>query len=63
MRYTYWLHEKVQTDLDEGFEWYKEKLEGLGHRYLNAIEKKIAEIATHPEIFGSKGNRIIARRY
>ena len=56
MSYTYWLHEKVQTDLNEGFEWYEERLEGLGYEFLNAIEKTIAKIVAHPEIFGSKGN-------
>lgn len=29
MSYNYWLHEKVQTDFNEGFTWYGEKLEGL----------------------------------
>ena len=29
MRYTYWLHEKIQKDINEGFAWYEDKLEGL----------------------------------
>ncbi len=56
MRYSYWLHEKVQIDFNEGFAWYEEKLEGLGYKFLTAIEKKIAEIIKYPETFGSKGN-------
>lgn len=56
MSYTYWLHEKVQIDLNDGFEWYEERLKGLGYEFLSAIEKTIAKIVAHPEIFGSKGN-------
>ena len=56
MSYNYWLHEKVQTDFNEGFAWYEDKLEGLGYEFLAAVEKKIAEIVSHPETFGSKGN-------
>ena len=56
MSYNYWLHEKVQTDFNEGFAWYEDKLEGLGYEFLVAVEKKIAEIVSHPKTFGSKGN-------
>jgi ParE toxin of type II toxin-antitoxin system, parDE len=56
MSYRYWLHEKVQTDFKDGFAWYEDKLEGLGYEFLDAIERKIAEIVYHPETFGSKGN-------
>ncbi|MEO6452880.1 MAG: type II toxin-antitoxin system RelE/ParE family toxin [Ginsengibacter sp.] len=56
MNYYYWLHEKVQIDFNEGFAWYENKLEGLGHEFLAAVEEKIAEIVSHPETFGSKGN-------
>lgn len=56
MSYTYWLHEKVQEDINDGFAWYEDRLPGLGHEFLNAIENKIAAIITHPETFSSKGN-------
>lgn len=56
MRYTYWLHEKIQTDFNEAFSWYEEKLEGLGYEFLDAIENTITEIIANPEAFGSKGN-------
>lgn len=57
MIYTYWLHEKIQTDFNEAFTWYEDKQEGLGYEFLNAVEKKIAEIIALPKTFGSKGNR------
>ncbi|MDQ6764095.1 MAG: type II toxin-antitoxin system RelE/ParE family toxin [Bacteroidota bacterium] len=56
MSYTYWLHEKIQKDLNEGFTWYEERQSGLGHDFLEAIEKKIYDIIDHPEAYGSKGN-------
>jgi hypothetical protein len=56
MRYTYWLHEKIQKYLNEGFAWYEDKLEGLGYEFLTAVENRIIEVVGHPETFGSKGN-------
>ncbi len=56
MSYTYWLHEKVQTDFDEGFTWYENKRKGLGDEFLLDIEKKIDVILNQPEAFGSKGH-------
>ena len=56
MSYTYWLHEKVQLDFSEAYEWYEDKKTGLGDEFLLAVEKKIVEIVTNPEYFGSKGN-------
>jgi len=56
MSYTYWLHEKVQTDFDNGFAWYENKRKGLGDEFLLEIGKKIAGILNQPEAFGSKGH-------
>lgn len=56
MSYTYWLHEKVQIDFNDGFAWYEERQKGLGYEFLDAIEITINEIVDHPESFGSKGN-------
>jgi hypothetical protein len=44
MRYTYWLHEKIQKDLTEGFAWYEDSLKGLEYEFLTAIENRISEI-------------------
>ncbi len=56
MSYTYWLHEKVQADFDNGFAWYENKRKGLGDEFLLDIEKKIDGILNQPEAFGSKGH-------
>lgn len=56
MKYTYWLHQKVQIDFDEAYEWYEDRKTGLGNEFLNAVETKIAEIIANPAYFGSRGN-------
>ena len=56
MIYDHWLHEKVQIDINEGFAWYEERQEGLGYKFLDSIGRKIHQIVSHPETFGSKGN-------
>jgi plasmid stabilization system protein ParE len=56
MNYSYWLHEKIQSDFNEGYAWYENKRKGLGLDFLEAIEKKLAEIISNPEIFSSKSN-------
>lgn len=56
MSYTYWLHEKAENDLQEGFIWYEERKNGLGYEYLDAIQKTITKIVENPESYGSKGN-------
>jgi len=40
MTYTYWLHEKTKAEISESFAWYEDQLPGLGHDFLNAVEKK-----------------------
>ncbi len=56
MSYRYWLHQSIQQDFNEGYEWYEDKKVGLGMEFLTAVEKKIAEIVLDPEIYSSKGN-------
>ena len=56
MSYTYQLHPLTKQDYDEAYEWYEDKRNGLGERFLKAVRKKIEEIVLHPEAYGSKGN-------
>jgi mRNA-degrading endonuclease RelE of RelBE toxin-antitoxin system len=57
MSYKFSLHPDTQKDFTEAYEWYQDKTEGLGERFLKAVRKKIEEIATNPEIYGSKGRK------
>ena len=34
MSYSSQLHEKVQTDFNDGFAWYEDKLKGLGYEFV-----------------------------
>ena len=57
MNYSYRLHPLIQQDYDDAYEWYEDKQKGLGERFLKAARKKIEEIALHPGVYGSKGNK------
>jgi hypothetical protein len=47
----------VHKDLEEGYRWYEDREEGLGERFLSAVENKINHITTHPEVYGSRQNK------
>lgn len=40
---------KSQKEFNESFEFYEERVAGLGERFESRIEKKIQGILTHPE--------------
>jgi plasmid stabilization system protein ParE len=54
MSYSYRLHPLVQQDMEASYSWYEDKTEGLGERFLEAVEKTIKKITLNPESFGSK---------
>ena len=49
MKYRVELHPAAVEELTEAFEWYEERSSGLGHRFIEAIDSKFAEIANHPD--------------
>lgn len=57
MRYSCRLHPETEKDFIEAYEWYEDKSEGLGERFLKAVRRKIEEIVTNPETYGSKGRK------
>lgn len=56
MDFTYSLHALIAEDYNEAYEWYENKQEGLGERFLKAVRLKIEQIIIQPEAYGSKGN-------
>ena len=38
----------AKADLRESFAWYEEQRAGLGAEFLDAVERKVAQIASHP---------------
>lgn len=49
MIYKITFHPRVETELIESYNWYQEKKDGLGLLFYDIIEKKIIELAEHPE--------------
>ena len=43
------FHPLIETELIETFNWYQERRDGLGNLFRDEINKKIIEIASHPE--------------
>ena len=44
------LHERAYEEYIEAYEWYELKQKGLGERFMEKVEKKLALIAGHPSI-------------
>lgn len=51
------FHSFLQTDYDEAYAWYEDKLEGLGERFLASANKKLSEILKRPEAFGVRAKK------
>ncbi len=55
MSYSYRFHPLAYKDYYEAYEWYEDKSEGLGEKFITAVRNRIEEIGLHPENYGSKG--------
>jgi plasmid stabilization system protein ParE len=42
---------RAEADLREGFGWYEERSVGLGHAFVESVERKLGVIAASPQIF------------
>ena len=54
MKYIIDLHPLAQQEMQESYEWYEERLEGLGKKFLTAIQKRLVIISQTPELYGKK---------
>jgi len=52
--YPYWLHELAHEEYIEAYEWYELRQQGLGDRFMNAVEKRLQQISEHPEYFSKR---------
>jgi plasmid stabilization system protein ParE len=43
------FHPEARAEMRESFEFYEARLEGLGLRFLSAVEQTVERISTHPE--------------
>lgn len=48
------LHPEAIEELEESYQWYENRLEGLGNRFIASINKRLNEIAEHPERYAKK---------
>lgn len=54
MSYRIELHPEAVRELSDTFQWYEERLEGLGSRFLSMVDKRLSEIGDHPERYAKK---------
>jgi mRNA-degrading endonuclease RelE of RelBE toxin-antitoxin system len=54
MSYKIELHPDAADELGESYQWYEERSEGLGVRFIASVNKRLNEIAVHPERYAKK---------
>ncbi|MGZ3754500.1 MAG: type II toxin-antitoxin system RelE/ParE family toxin [Mucilaginibacter sp.] len=54
MTYTVKFYPKAEVEYLEAFNWYEERLQGLGERFEHCIEKKINAIVKNPLFYPNK---------
>ena len=42
---------QAEADLRESFDWYEERSIGLGHAFVESVERKLGVITASPQIF------------
>lgn len=53
-RYSYTLHPEADKEYADAYIWYEDQQVGLGEKFIEAVNKKITDIAAQPELYGSK---------
>ncbi|MFA6087663.1 type II toxin-antitoxin system RelE/ParE family toxin [Mucilaginibacter sp.] len=48
------FHPKAEIEFLEAFEWYEERLEGLGFRFETCVERRLKAITAAPLIYPLK---------
>ncbi len=49
MSYEILIRKEAQIDLDEIFAWYEEQQQGLGFRFIDAVDKILLKISINPD--------------
>ncbi len=53
MNYRLVFHNLVRIDIQDSYEWYKNKKAGLGNKFLKEVEKQLNIILKNPNSFPS----------
>jgi plasmid stabilization system protein ParE len=48
------LHSAAQKELTEAFLWYEQRSLGLGVRFIEAVNKKLIELAKYPDRYAKR---------
>jgi len=57
MSYSIELHPETFKELQATYNWYEERSEGLGDRFMALVNKRLNEIAANPDRYAKhKGN-------
>ena len=51
MSYSLQVHSEAIIDIQDAFQWYEEKREGLGFEFINEVENGYEEICKHPKYY------------
>jgi len=51
MAFSYKLHEKAHEEYISAYEWYEIKQQGLGDKFMIAVEKRLEQISHRPEYY------------
>jgi plasmid stabilization system protein ParE len=51
MSYTLTIRKEAEFDIDEQFDYYEEKREGLGHDFLLCIEEALDKLQRNPLVY------------
>lgn len=52
--YSIVFHSKADDEFYEAFQWYEDRLEGLGNRFIDCIEAKLKLVTSNPLLFSKK---------
>jgi plasmid stabilization system protein ParE len=55
MGYDLILHTHVEEDINDAYNWYEDKQEGLGELFLSELTGCYDKLKTHPEFYGKSG--------
>ncbi len=53
--YTYKLTDEAESDINDIYKWYGNKLHRLGKRFLSHLEKSFNKVAFNPFAFANTG--------
>jgi len=49
MAFAYKLHTKALLEYADAYEWYEHEQKGLGERFIDTVDKRVAQICANPE--------------